>query len=119
MNFSGHIFHKYHIVDQSPWPLISSLSAMLLLGGSALYMHGYQNGFLIMFIGLVSVLLSMYVWWRDIVREGTFQGMHTKIVQDGLRLGVLMFIVSEVVFFSSTEVTSDSDLKIPLPCVAI
>lgn len=101
MKFSGHIFHKYHIVDQSPWPLVSSLSAMLLLGGSALYMHGYQNGFLIMFLGLISVLVSMYVWWRDIVREGTFQGMHTKLVQYGLRLGVLMFIVSEVMFFSA------------------
>ena len=45
----------FYIVDQSPWSLISSLSAMLLLDGSALYMHGYQNGFLIALICLVSM----------------------------------------------------------------
>ena len=99
--FSGMLFHKYHIVDQSPWPLISSLSAMLLLGGGAFYMHGYQRGFLIMLLGLLCVLVSMYVWWRDIVREGTFQGMHTRPVQIGLRLGVVIFIISEVMFFTA------------------
>ena len=43
----------------------------------------------------------MFVWWRDIVREGTFEGAHTKKVQAGLRLGVILFIVSEVMFFFS------------------
>jgi heme/copper-type cytochrome/quinol oxidase subunit 3 len=41
----------------------------------------------------------MYVWWRDIIREGTFEGQHTMAVQQGLRQGVLLFIVSEIMFF--------------------
>ena len=40
----------------------------------------------------------MYVWWRDIVRESTYEGHHTMTVQAGLRWGML-FIVSEVMFF--------------------
>ena len=101
MNLSSSIFHRYHIVDQSPWPLMSSLSALLFTGGMVLYMHGFQMGFLIVLMGLSSILMSMYVWWRDVVREGTFQGMHTKVVQVGLRLGVIIFIVSEIMFFSA------------------
>ena len=77
MKFSGQNFHKFHIVDESPWPLVTSLSAMLLLGGSALYMHGYARGLLIQFMGLILLVSSMSLWWRDVVREGTFQGMHT------------------------------------------
>jgi len=33
------------------------------------------------------------------VRESTFEGHHTNIVQLGLRYGMLLFIVSEVMFF--------------------
>lgn len=42
----------------------------------------------------------MYQWWRDIIRESTFQGHHTSIVQKGLRYGIILFIISEVFFFS-------------------
>ena len=36
---------------------------------------------------------------RDVIREGTFQGLHTKQVQTGLRYGMILFIVSEIMFF--------------------
>ena len=39
-------------------------------------------------------------WWRDVIREATFEGHHTSVVQTGLRYGMILFIVSEVMFFS-------------------
>jgi cytochrome c oxidase subunit 3 len=41
----------------------------------------------------------MYTWWRDVIREATFEDQHTAVVQKGLRLGMILFIVSEVMFF--------------------
>jgi len=41
----------------------------------------------------------MYQWWRDVSREGTFQGLHTINVTFGLRWGIILFIVSEIFFF--------------------
>jgi cytochrome c oxidase subunit 3 len=41
----------------------------------------------------------MYTWWRDVIREATFEEQHTVAVQKGLRLGMVLFIVSEVMFF--------------------
>jgi cytochrome c oxidase subunit 3 len=41
----------------------------------------------------------MYTWWRDVIREATFEEQHTVAVQKGLRLGMILFIVSEVMFF--------------------
>jgi len=41
----------------------------------------------------------MIFWWRDVIREATWQGYHTLIVQKGLRIGFSLFILSEVMFF--------------------
>lgn len=41
----------------------------------------------------------MALWFRDIVSEGTFLGNHTLAVQKGLNLGVILFILSEALFF--------------------
>jgi cytochrome c oxidase subunit 3 len=91
--------HGFHLVDPSPWPLIAAFSALMVTFGGAMYMHGYSGGAFLWRFGFAMVLFMMYVWWRDIVREGTFEGQHTKQVQDGLKLGMLLFILSEVMFF--------------------
>ena len=91
--------HTYHIVDFSPWPLMASLGAFLSTFGGALYMHGYKGGFSTMLLGIFLITSVMYGWWRDVVRESTFEGKHTAYVQQGLRIGVILFIVSEVMFF--------------------
>jgi cytochrome c oxidase subunit 3 len=49
--------------------------------------------------GLVATIATMAIWWRDVIREATFEGMHSTIVQRGLRLGFVLFIVSEIMFF--------------------
>ena len=45
------------------------------------------------------ILYTMFVWWRDIIRESTYQGHHTTTVQAGLKSGMVLFIVSEIMFF--------------------
>ena len=93
--------HPYHLVDPSPWPLLGSLGALTMAFGMVKYMHYYAGGFYVLVFGLLVTSFTMFVWWRDIIREGTFEGRHTKKVQRGLRLGVILFIVSEVMFFVS------------------
>jgi len=91
--------HSFHLVDPSPWPLISAFGALNLTFGGVLYMHGYSGGSFLMQFGFIMILFMMYVWWRDVIREATIEGQHTTTVQTGLRMGVLLFIVSEVMFF--------------------
>ncbi len=53
-----------------------------------------------MFItGLPVFLIAIISWFWDIVREATFDGCHTVAVQRGLRIGFVLFILSEVMFF--------------------
>lgn len=93
--------HPFHLVDPSPWPFFGGFSALTLTLGAVLYFHGYNDGEIILTFGLVNLIFIAAFWWRDVIREATFFGNHTKKVQLGLRLGMLLFIVSEVMFFFS------------------
>lgn len=93
--------HPFHLVDASPWPLLSSISAFTSTVGGVMYMHGYQGGGSLLSLGICMIIYSMFVWWRDVVREATFEGHHTSFVQLGLRYGMILFIVSEVMFFAA------------------
>nr|YP_009110523.1 cytochrome c oxidase subunit III [Lepidodactylus lugubris]BAP90302.1 cytochrome oxidase subunit 3 [Lepidodactylus lugubris] len=92
-----HQAHSFHMVDPSPWPLTGAMAALLMTSGLAMWFH--QNSTILMNMGLIIMVLTTYQWWRDVVREGTFQGHHSKPVQSGLRYGMILFITSEVFFF--------------------
>jgi cytochrome c oxidase subunit 3 len=91
--------HSYHLVDPSPWPITASFAAFLLTSGGVLFMQKMLGGWGLFLNGLVLILLVMFVWWRDVVREATYEEQHTIAVQKGLRLGMILFIVSEIMFF--------------------
>lgn len=99
VKFKNRELHSFHLVDPSPWPIISAMSALMLTFGGVLYMHGYSGGLFLLQLGLTMILFMMYCWWRDIIREATIEGQHTKSVQSGLKMGMLLFIASEVMFF--------------------
>ena len=91
--------HAFHLVTPSPWPFMASVGAFGTTFGGVLYMHSYRHGGFLLFFSFVLILAVCSVWWRDVIREATFEGSHTQVVQLGLRLGMLLFIVSEVMFF--------------------
>nr|QKW88760.1 cytochrome c oxidase subunit III [Idiocerus herrichii] len=91
--------HPFHLVDKSPWPLTSSMGLMTMTSGTILWFNKLNP--VLMFIGIIIIILTMMQWWRDVIRESTFQGMHTKKVMLSMKWGMIMFILSEVMFFSS------------------
>jgi len=99
VNFMGVQKHPFHLVDPSPWPIFSSLAAFTTTFGGVMYMHGYTGGGMALSLGFFMILYSMAVWWRDVIREATFEGHHTLLVQLGLRWGMILFIASEIMFF--------------------
>jgi cytochrome c oxidase subunit 3 len=96
-----HAKHPYHLVDPSPWPIVGAIASLLLTGGLVMYFHSYTGGPLIAALGFLGVLATMFFWWRDVVKEATFQHLHTPVVQIGLRYGMALFIASEVMFFAA------------------
>ena len=89
--------HEYHLVNPSPWPAVGAFAAFVLALGFLGYMHGMS--FLYVVPGILGVLYTMLVWWRDVIHEAEVEGDHTPVVQIGLRYGMVLFIASEVMFF--------------------
>ena len=91
--------HPFHLVDASPWPLVAGTAAFSLASGGVMCMHNYKFGESLIVIGLLSTLYVMGTWWGDVIREAALEGQHTSGVQIGLRMGMILFIVSEIMFF--------------------
>ncbi len=89
--------HDYHLVDPSPWPALGALGAFGITGGLTWYMH--EGPPWVFLLGIAILFYTMFVWWRDVIREAKDEGHHTAVVQLGLRYGMVLFIASEVMFF--------------------
>ncbi len=113
--------HDYHLVNPSPWPLVGSAAAAVMMLGAVTWMRsgagadglvlgGFDangdprfalKGPWIFFLGLIGVLVTMAGWWRDVIRE-SLRGENTStVVRLGLRYGMVLFIASEVMFFAA------------------
>ena len=105
---SSDVKHDYHLVEPSPWPVVGSLGAFVMMVGAVFWLNKDYAGFWglpvngtpwIFIVGLGIVLYTMLGWWRDVIKESVVLGNHTPVVKLHLRYGMLLFIASEVMFF--------------------
>lgn len=92
--------HSYHLVDPSPWPLIAALGGFMLTSGLVLYMHRFIGGWNLLITGFLLILYVVFTWWRDVIREATFEEQHSIVVQKGLRLGMVLCTPLRLLFRS-------------------
>lgn len=90
--------HPYHLVDGSPWPLLMS-QAVQSLAISIVSMLVKKNGE-VLIPSQVGILIISIQWWRDVIREAK-GGYHTTLVQRGILIGFLLFLLSEIMLFVS------------------
>ena len=94
---SSGLKQPYHLVSPSPWPLTGSVGAGLTVLG---IIHAAHYGsYIWLAVGLLVVLGTMTMWWRDVLKESKTPGLHSPVVRLGLRYGMTLFISSEVMFF--------------------
>ena len=86
----------FHLVKKSPWPIILSIGGLGLVCGLLMLFYAHKTILLKSSFFLLGV--SLYFWWEDIIHESK-EGFHTEVVQIGLKLGIALFIISEVIFF--------------------
>ena len=95
--------HPFHMVDPSPWPALGGLAGLTLAVGAVFFFHDEPlfgiNGIFKLVPGFVLLILTMILWWIDVVKESVYQNVHSEEVSFGLRMGMVLFIASEVMFF--------------------
>lgn len=87
-----------HLLKISPWPFFIG-------GGGAAVVSSFVIWF--KFGGSLNLILALsfasalsYFWWVDVTRESS-GGEYSPLTVDGLKLGMLLFIFSEVCFFAA------------------
>lgn len=94
---SNLVRHPFHLVDESPWPLLASIAGLGLTSGLIRWFH--FNSYRLVLVRVILLITVTTQWWRDVRREGSLLGQHSRMVELGLRWGIILFIVSEVFFF--------------------
>jgi len=87
---------SFHLVLVRPWPFLFSLMVWRLLVARLFWFHYSCVMFFILKMVLMRIVLLL--WLRDVEIE-TWLGYHTLSVYSGIRIGIILFIVSEVFFF--------------------
>jgi len=91
--------HPYHIVNPSPWPVLTAIRVFTTITGLTVWFH--SSNYYLITVGNIIISVTALQWWRDVMRERTLQGLHTTPTVYGLKWGIILFIVSEVFFFLS------------------
>lgn len=99
-NMSAKQQHPYHLVELSYWPILTAFSLFLLTLGTVMFLHEHSFGEIVAIVGVLSVIYCSFGWWKDVINEGRIGKHHTEAVRTGLRIGMSLFIISEVMFFS-------------------
>nr|YP_009731526.1 cytochrome c oxidase subunit III [Blattisocius tarsalis]QHQ98569.1 cytochrome oxidase subunit 3 [Blattisocius tarsalis] len=95
-------FHFFHILDNSPWPLLISFNGLNSMTSFLLFLttHNLYSKLLSIF-NMIMLLTCATLWWRDVLRESYLQGHHTYKVMSIMKMGMALFIISEIMLFSS------------------
>ena len=96
--------HHFHLVDSSQLPFTAAFASLLLVLNIVFYLHApdvlrahfFDN---LMFQGVFFLFTTcLFSWFSTVVVESG-NGYHTVAVRTGLRYGMILFIVSEIMFF--------------------
>ena len=86
-------------VQTSFWPILVSFILFSVIGNTVLWLNLKVSLLSVLFPLLVLVIIA-FLWWKDVIRESLI-GYHTHKLEVSLRVGMLLFILSEVFFFVS------------------
>lgn len=86
-------------IQTSFWPFLVSLILFSTISNLVLYINLKVSLLIVLLPTLLTVFIS-FLWWKDVNRERII-GYHTHKLEVRLRVGMLLFILSEVFFFVS------------------
>jgi cytochrome c oxidase subunit 3 len=96
---SGLRRNPYQALAPSAVPFVMSLSLGVFVFSIAQYFHGlFLVHSVIVSFGVLTVIL--FSWFAQMVKESV-SGGHTEKMRENLKIGMILFLVSEVMFFFS------------------
>jgi len=66
-------YFPYHLVEPSPYPLITSFALLTTTLAGVISIHGFNNGPILVLLGFLSTLFCIILWFKDVTREGNIK----------------------------------------------
>jgi len=90
---------KYYIPHGTPWPIIGSVALFTTMLGVVAWLNEWFSP-VMFFAGLVLLAVMFVGWFRTVINESE-AGTYNLAVDRSFRMGMVWFIISEVLFFSA------------------
>lgn len=91
--------HHFFLLANSPWPLVSRISAFNLLFSLLIFLK-YSNPFRFLFC-IIRISLVSSAWWNNYTLEFRIKGFSSFLLEIGIKFAIILFISSEIFFFFS------------------
>ena len=96
----AHAKDQYYVPHGSHWPMVGSVGLFVTMIGASTMLNGSATGKYVFFAGLVILLYMVFGWFGVVIRESV-QNYYNDQVDKSFRMGMLWFILSEVMFFAA------------------
>jgi len=95
------VVNDFYVSGPSKWPFLMSVALLNLTVSAVAFFHYIPYTIIWVFFSFISVLTIASLWWWDLIIETQTYSIFTPLIQRNLKLGMMLFIVSEVFFFFS------------------
>lgn len=92
-------FNDFHIVSKSPWPVLASTQAQRITITIIRTLAKKSSKWTSVLNLLVTIIIAL-LWWKDTSSEAREEGAHLKKTIKRIKISIIIFIASEVLFFS-------------------
>lgn len=90
----------YFVPGPSGWPLFAGISLLVTMIGASAWVNGISWGPFVNIAGILAVLLVLYFWFGDAIKESE-GGLYSARIDTSYRWSMSWFIFSEVMFFAA------------------
>jgi cytochrome c oxidase subunit III len=91
--------NSYYVPHGSPWPIVGSIALFTIMAAAVSYLNEWAPGYV--FLPGALILAGMFFgWFRTLIGENQ-SGVYNLQVDRSFRMGMMWFIISEVMFFAA------------------
>ena len=94
-----HDSNTYYVPHSSPWPIYGSMTLFVLMLGAVSFLNDWAGGW--SFIPGALLLAGLFFGWFHTVIAENEKGLFNLQVDRSFRMGMMWFIISEVMFFAA------------------
>lgn len=95
----AHAQDKYYVPHSTHWPILGSVGLFVTFIGVSTLLNGGSTA-PIAILGAAIIIAMMFLWFGEVIAESE-RGAYNSQVDKSFRMGMMWFILSEVMFFAS------------------